>query len=160
MSAAPFRLAASAALALLGAGAAGADTISPQVDRWRAGVVCPSTFPSGRLTANLPFIAETTIVPAVQGFGFGVEAKGVTDIAGVTVTVTHPPINGSMSNSYNSRISGEALSAFYFRLETAAEVAPGQWNITASANGTVIYSVDFEVKVPAPGDGLLRACGL
>lgn len=148
-----------AALAGL-AGTALADEIGPQVGHWRAGVVCASTFPNGRLTGNLPFIAETKIVPAVQGIGFGVEAMGAggQDIRNVTITVTHPPIRGTTVETFSSAISGQALSAFYYRLERPEEVVTGTWRITARAEGVVIYTIDFDLILPSPDDGLLRAC--
>ncbi|WP_373355762.1 DUF3859 domain-containing protein [Pseudoroseicyclus sp. CXY001] len=150
-----------AASVMTGGPALAEDYVSDSISGWHAGAICPSTFPNGRVRSSLPFIAETQIVPAVLGIGFGVEAQsGIGDISNVTVVVTHPAFNGAGTEQqrFNMSISGSALSAFYYRLEEPEEVKTGIWRIEAQANGQVLYGIDFEVIAPAPNSGLLRAC--
>ncbi|MBL4812018.1 MAG: hypothetical protein JKX69_06595 [Rhodobacteraceae bacterium] len=66
------RLAAMLPLAAGGAALA-EDSIGPQVGRWQAGVICSNQFPDGRIRGNLPFVAQTQVVPALQGYGFGIK---------------------------------------------------------------------------------------
>ncbi|MGZ9812113.1 DUF3859 domain-containing protein [Pseudoroseicyclus sp. H15] len=147
----------------LAAPAAAEDYVSDSISGWHAGVICSSTFPSGRVRSSLPFVAETQIVPATLGIGFGVEAQsGIGAIGNVTVIVTHPAFDGSAGSQqqrFNMSISGDALSAFYYRLEEQSEVQTGTWRIEAQANGQTLYGIDFDLIAPTPGDGLLRACG-
>jgi hypothetical protein len=153
------------ALTLATAGApAAADEIGSAVARWQAGVVCASSFGQGRNAAdNLSFIAQTQVVPAVLGMGFGVKAQAAQPggISGVTITVIHPPFasGGPNAQTFPSTMSGEGLSAFYYRFEEQQEVVPGRWTIRATAGEVLLYSIDFDVVVPGPRDGLVAACG-
>ncbi|NDV02230.1 DUF3859 domain-containing protein [Pseudoroseicyclus tamaricis] len=149
------------AFAAAAAPAAAEDYVSDSISGWHAGAVCSSSFPAGGVRDALPFIAETQVVPAALGIGFGVEAQSALgDIPNVTVVVTHPAFGGegSQQQRFNMSISGTALSAFYYRLEEPQEVQTGIWRIEAQANGQVLYGIDFELIAPSPGDGLLRAC--
>lgn len=153
--------AAFAALLAAGAGAASADTIGTGIGQWQAGAICPSGFAAG---GNIPFIAQTQTVPAVVGMGFGVKAQAANP-AGygqVTITVRHPPFTagGPTAQSFQTSMSGSALSAFYYRFEDASEAQPGTWTVQATVGGTVLYSLDFDVVRPRANDGLLRACGI
>lgn len=154
-----------AGLAVVAADGAAADTIGPMVAEWQAGVVCPGEFGRGRDAADdLALIAQTQVVPAVLGIGFGIRARVAAPdgLGGVTVTVTHPPFAGSgtTQQTYSAALSGTVLSGFFYRLEDPEEVAPGAWRIVARQGDILLYDIDFRLVVPRPGDGLLRACGI
>lgn len=154
---------AAAALLLAGAGApVAADEISGQVARWQAGVVCASQFARGRDAANdISFIAETQVVPAMVGMGFGVRAQVAGADLPVTIVVDHPPFGagGQTRQTYSTTLSSRALSGFFYQFENPAEAAPGLWRVSAFAGPTLVYSLDFEVVPPRAGDGLIAACG-
>ena len=151
--------------ALVLAAPAGADTVGPLVARWQAGVVCPSEFGRGRNAADdISFIAQTQVVPAVIGMGFGIRAQ-VTPPEGlsrVQIVVEHPPFTpgGPTSQNYTTSISGTGMSGFFYRFEEAREVVPGTWRILALANGAPVYDIDFNVVPARTNDGLLRSCGV
>ncbi|SHI83965.1 DUF3859 domain-containing protein [Wenxinia saemankumensis] len=157
-------LAAAAILAAFGATAARAEQIGASVAAWQAGVVCAGEFGQSGSAADIAFIARTQTVPAVVGMGFGIRAQvnvpgGVPD---ATITVDHPPFTpgGPTREQYSAGLSDQGMSGFFYRFETPQEAAVGNWTVTASANGVVIYSLDFEVVQARQGDGLLQACGM
>lgn len=142
-----------------------ADEIGGAVARWQAGAVCPSAFGQGRNAANdIPFIAQTQVIPAIIGMGFGVKAQATQPegVGNVTITVVHPPFTpgGGNAQSFQTAMSGTGLSGFYYRFEEAREVVPGTWSVQATAGTTLLYRIDFEVVRPRVDDGLLRACGV
>lgn len=140
------------------AGGASAQTIGPAIASYQAGVVCPST---GNDVASLPFVARTLVVPATQGVAFGVRAL-TTEAAGTVpaqVIVTHPPIAGSTQESYNLTLSPTQLAGFHYRFDRLDELVPGTWRVQAQSGGVVLFSIDFDVVLAGPDDGLLRACG-
>ena len=149
---------------LLGAGApAMADEISGQVSRWQAGVICASQFGNGaRPAEDIAFVAQTQVVPAVVGMGFGVraQAQAPTGVA-VTIVVDHPPFTpgGPTQQTYPTTMSGSAMSGFFYRFENQQEAAVGTWRVSALSGQTVLYSLDFDVVPPRANDGLLAACG-
>ena len=149
------------ALLIAGAGApAAADEISGQVSRWQAGVVCAAEFARSGTANDIAFVAQTQVVPAVVGMGFGIKVQATADLP-VTIVVDHPPFGagGAVQQTFATTLSSRALSGFYYRFENQAEAAPGRWRVSALAGQAVIYSLDFDVVPPRVGDGLLAACG-
>ncbi|MBL4812017.1 MAG: hypothetical protein JKX69_06590 [Rhodobacteraceae bacterium] len=72
----------------------------------------------------------------------------------------HPPfrIGGSGQEHYRMSMSGVGLSAFYYRFEQPEEAVPGQWRVEARSGDFLVYALDFDMVIPGPNDGLIRAC--
>jgi hypothetical protein len=96
---------------------------------------------------------RTTRIPALPDLGFGVIARSRAPqgIDGVRVTVLHPPIApaGTTRQSWHASIPPEAGAANFYRFDTAEELVPGRWRLTADLDGRVLYDVAFEVVDPA-----------
>ncbi|KMW60578.1 hypothetical protein AIOL_000740 [Candidatus Rhodobacter oscarellae] len=101
------------------------------------------------LVAEPPdFLRQTTIIPAQIGVGFGVHLMVTPEFAGlVTVQTTHPPMgpDGITVETWETEFETDDLSYNGFTFEYEYELVKGPWTLSASANGRLIYSVDFEV---------------
>ena len=96
--------------------------------------------------------AETTLVPARIGIGFGVlvEAHEGDFLDPVTVTITHPPYpdSGIEVERWITSIDGEGPALVGFSFETDSELVLGPWSFEAEHEGELLFRVEFEV-VPA-----------
>ncbi|MCP3972010.1 MAG: DUF3859 domain-containing protein [Rhodobacteraceae bacterium] len=105
------------------------------------------------LVDSLPsFISQGPVVPAQIGVGFGVHVRVLPEYEGqVTVQVEHPPMgpNGVTRENWNTRLSSDDLTYSGFSFEEDYELLPGTWTMSAHASGRPIYSVSFEVVIPA-----------
>ena len=98
-----------------------------------------------------PFLAKSTIVPARIGIGFGVHMDVLPEHAGTAIVETiHPPMgpNGVTRETWVTTYTVDQTAYNGFTFEYDYEVLPGDWTISASSNGRVLYSVDFQVVDP------------
>ena len=155
--------------------AAPVERISPAIAELQSGVICPPPTVAKQdapdtvagsmnlIDENPPFISNNHAVPAVVGIGFGVKARAE-DLAGipdVTMTVTHPPMgpDGTTQQSFPTRIRGGDLSLIFYQFDYRYELLPGEWTMTASAGGEVLYVARFIVVPPQLAPELARICG-
>jgi len=106
--------------------------------------------------------AETTVVPARIGVGFGVlaTARDGDVLDPVRVTITHPPYadSGIEVERWVTSIDGEGPSLVGFSFETEGELVAGPWTFEADHEGELLFRVAFEV-VPAAMVPDLAQCG-
>ena len=165
------------ALTLL-AGLAGPATAqvakSADLESLQAGVVCPPESVGyreapGTITGRayiideIPdFVAETHIVPAVIGVGFGVKLQGVPDLPteSVTVILRHPPMgpNGVTRQEYSSSVSGEGPTFSFFQFDYPYELVQGRWSFEARRGDQLLYRAFFEVVAPQEVPALADIC--
>jgi hypothetical protein len=110
-----------------------------------------------------PFVSNSRIVPATIGVGFGVKARA-TDAGGlqdVIMVVTHPPMGKEkiQTQSFQTRISGDASSVTFYQFDYAYELVTGRWQMTAMHGETVLYQASFDIVPPQRVPELAGACG-
>ncbi len=148
---------------------------SPDIAGIEIGVICPPE-PVGASPApgtlagtthvidvDPPFVSNSRIVPATIGVGFGVKALA-TDPAGlqdVVMVVTHPPMGKEriQTQSFQTRIKGDAPSVTFYQFDYAYELVTGRWQMTAMRGDTVLYQASFDVVPPQRLPELAGACG-
>lgn len=156
--------------------AAGDDFASPLLATFEAGIVCaqdsgvtrdaPDTVAgSSNVIDEAPaFVSTGRVAPAVLGLGFGVQAGVSGDIGmeGVTMSVTHPPFDGSGATrqSFTTYIGpGDDPSITMYQFDFPYELALGDWTMRASRSGVTFYEVTFTVMPPAALPDLAGVCG-
>jgi hypothetical protein len=102
---------------------------------------------------DLPvMLAETTLVPAQIGIGFGVliEARDGVVFDPVLVTITHPPYpdSGIEVERWTTSLDDQDPGLVGFSFEIASELVTGPWTFEAEHAGELLFRIDFEV-VPA-----------
>lgn len=147
------------------------DKISPQIARFEAGVICaPPTSGENKAPGTVagtthlidvdpPFVSVGRRVPAVIGIGFGVKAQAQAGLEGVRIVISHPPMDGVTSQTFESRISGIDPSLTFYQFDFAYELLTGVWQMQAMQGDTVLYRADFEVLPPTKVPELARICG-
>ncbi len=147
----------------------------PEIAGVEVGVICPpepvgSSPAPGTLAGTThvidedpPFVSNTRIVPAAIGIGFGVKALA-TDAAGlqdVVMVVTHPPMGKEKisTQSFQTRIGGNAPSVTFYQFDYAYELVTGRWQMTAMSDDTVLYQASFDVVPPQDVPELAGVCG-
>ncbi|SFS20456.1 protein of unknown function [Yoonia litorea] len=145
-----------------------------KVDWLEAGVICapeaigfrdaPETI-TGRahiIEAMPDFVAQTQVVPAVIGVGFGVklQATAETPFQPVTITLSHPPMGaeGISRQSFTSAISGETPTVAFFQFDHGYELVEGTWYFEAREGDQLIYRVAFRIVPPQQVPALANAC--
>lgn len=110
-----------------------------------------------------PFVSTKNRVPAVLGIGFGVKSsvRLPDGLAGVTMTITHPPIGpeGITQQSFQTSISGGGQSLTFYQFDYDYEMQTGDWLMEASLDGIPLYAVAFEVVLPQQIPELAQVCG-
>ena len=149
--------------------------ISPDITDIQAGVICPPPI-TGTVAApdtvagtthvidiEPSFVAQTHIVPAVIGLGFGVKSRTTQDggLAGVTMVVTHPPMgpDKTTTQSFTTRINDNSASLSFYQFDYAYELLVGEWEMTAWLDERILYQVNFDVVAPQAAPGLADVCG-
>lgn len=110
--------------------------------------------------AGEPWIGlRTRRVPALHGLSFGVIAWG-RGVEGVTITVTHPPMqpSGTTRQSWPAAFAAGEGAANFFTFDIPEEEVPGLWRFTAVKDGTVVYETAFEVVPPAALPDFVDPC--
>ncbi len=102
---------------------------------------------------DLPVMrAETTLVPAQIGIGFGVlvETRDGEVFDPVLVTITHPPYrdSGIEVERWTTSLDDQDPGLVGFSFEVASELVTGPWTFEAEHDGELLFRIDFEV-VPA-----------
>lgn len=154
-----------------------ADSVSPRISVFKAGVICAQevvdTRPAPGTIAGLTnvlvgepdFVSETRVVPAVIGVGFGVKSQAQTPLGygDVTITVTHPPMgpNNVSVETYGTAINGSSgsVSMTFFQFDQEYELVTGHWTISASEGGKPLFSAGFDVVAPQLVPELAAVCG-
>lgn len=147
---------------------------SAEVQSIQAGVVCPPESVGyreapGTITGRAyvidetpDFVAETHIVPAVIGVGFGVMLHGVPELSTevVTVILRHPPMgpNGVTRQEYSSAISGAAPTFSFFQFDYPYELVQGRWSFEARKGDQLLYRAFFQVVAPQEVPALADIC--
>lgn len=160
------RLAGLTLVAVVGAGSVQADPAlrqSARVAELAFGLICPPPDGARRPAPDtmsgwvhvpsepIERRAEGRRVPAVLGIGFGVwYLLSDTEALGVRYTVTHPPMppEGVTTQSWDVTITPGNASSVFFQFDHVDEVQPGDWTISARAEGAEVFAVGFTV-VPA-----------
>ncbi len=162
------------------AGPAAADTLpadytDPAVLGFEAGIICavapdrvddaPDTVSGTKHVVDdpPPFVSTSRQVPAALGVGFGVSAQSAdpAGISGVTMVVSHPPFagNGTREQSFRTFLPGNEPGITFYQFDYAYELALGRWTLTTyDADGTVLFSIPFEVVAPETVPGLADVC--
>lgn len=111
-----------------------------------------------------PFVSNQNIVPAVIGIGFGVKSGINAPLAleNVLISVTHPPLAGAgatqqSSTSYIGPATDPSIS--FYQFDYAYELALGEWSMSASIDGDVLWKETFTVVAPAALPELAGLCG-
>jgi len=97
------------------------------------------------------FIRKGTIVPAQIGVGFGIHVDIPDDLSGpVTMATVHPPMgpDGITRETWQTTFTPGQINYSGFTFEFDYELLPGPWQISASIDDRLIYSVDFTVVNP------------
>ena len=105
----------------------------------------------GLLDETPVFARPGPVVPARVGIGFGVHVQVAPQFAGpATIETSHPPMgpNGVTSQIWEVEFSADRVSYNGFSFDFEYELLPGPWSFTATANGRLIYKVDFTVVDP------------
>lgn len=116
------------------------------------------------LVAGVPeFLAETTLVPAQIGVGFGVvvELRDGLLLDPTDVTITHPPYpdTGISVERWATVMDGDGPGLVGFSFEAEGELVPGPWTFEAEHAGELLFRVTFAVVAPALLPGPAMACG-
>lgn len=151
-----------------------AETVSPEIGFFEAGVLCSpddiATAPAPDTIAGFtniiegdpPFVSTGRVVPGVIGVSFGVKSQAAkADFPAVTIVVTHPPMGpeGVTRQSYSSDIIASDTSLTFYELEYDYEVVLGDWTFTAMDGDRVLFSTTFTVVPPAQIPELAGICG-
>ena len=108
------------------------------------------------------FAAETVIVPALLGVGFGVQVQGAQGIGTepLIITLTHPPMgeNGVVQQSFGSTISGQGPNVVFYQFDYPYELVTGQWIFEGHRGGDLVYRVIFNVVPPQAAPDLAAIC--
>ncbi|MBY6155274.1 DUF3859 domain-containing protein [Vannielia litorea] len=109
-----------------------------------------------------PRFVESHRVPATLGASFGVRVwarEGQRRLA-VTVRSLHPPFSGTgtREQSFASSIAPDAPMTHIYTFDMPHEAVPGLWQLEAMAEGSLLYSVTFEVVAPAAYQGPAPDC--
>lgn len=151
------------------------DHVSPAIAGYEAGIICavapdridaaPDTVSGTKhvVEERPPFVSTSRRVPAVTGVGFGVSAEAVAanGLSGVTMVVTHPPMapNGTTQQSFVTRIPGGEPGITFYQFDYDYELLLGRWTLTVvDADGSILFSVPFEVVPPQSVPALAEAC--
>jgi len=138
------------------------------------GLVCPSGT-AKKLPApdtHLGFITQrdktqriehtTQIVPLSKGIGFGVDAQlpDGAELRDVEISVRHPPYPGTdvTEERWRTDMVANASNLNFFLFEYPFELVAGSWTLQASYQGTLLYSVNFEVVDPSRIPNLSSYC--
>ncbi len=98
-----------------------------------------------------PFLNLGSLVPGQLGVGFGVHVRVRPEYEGmVTVLVEHPPMGpeGVTRQVWVTDLSSAEQEYLGYSFDEPYEVVKGQWIMSATANGRVIYEASFEVLDP------------
>ena len=109
------------------------------------------------------FVRRTPIIPATIGIGFGVHVTVLPEFTGTAVIETrHPPMgpNGIMVETWVTDFSADRVAHNGFTFEHPYELVQGDWSISASINGRLIYHVDFTIVDPGFAPPVNCAAGL
>lgn len=167
-----------AVAALVGSSALAQDRPNPfkseAIDRLVYGVYCteaPIELEEAPGTAagvvnimpQLPqMLAETTLVPAQIGIGFGVlvDPRSGLGFDVVDVTITHPPYRDSEVEveRWVTTLEADATGLIGFSFEMDSELVTGPWSFEARQDGDLLFRIDFEVVPPALLLDLAQAC--
>jgi hypothetical protein len=112
---------------------------------------------------ELPVLrAETTLVPAQIGIGFGVlvEAADGFVFDGVSITITHPPYpdSGIEVEGWTTSLDDETTGLVGFSFEVESELVTGRWTFEAAHDGDLLFRIDFEVVPAAMLPGVAQGC--
>jgi hypothetical protein len=98
------------------------------------------------------FQRRTNLVPARIGIGFGVHLMVLPEYQGqIVVQTTHPPMgpDGITRESWVTEVAVGRMALHGFSFEYDYEMVRGDWSISASVDGRLIYHADFIVVDPA-----------
>lgn len=149
---------------------------SPMLGFFEAGVLCaqdggtvrdaPDTVAGTThvVTDAPPFVSTGRAVPAVTGIGFGVRSGLIGTFAqdGVVMSITHPPFAGSgtTEQSFITQIGPKGSPGItFYQFDYGYELALGDWTMTATTGGIVLYEVTFTVVPPSALPELADVCG-
>lgn len=151
----------------------GGDSVSREIARFSAGVVCSP--PSSQreeapgtsagyvdiVESYPPFATTTRRVPAMLGVSFGVRYQAKSrDYIDADLIVTHPPMEtGATTQQWQTNIWAEGESGSYFGFDFDYELVEGPWTIEAQADGVVLFRARFEVVAPGAVPELASICG-
>ena len=170
------RLAGVVLVASVISGAALADPVLRQSDRvadLTFGLICPPPDGERRPAPDTlsgwvhvpqePILrqADSRLVPAVLGIGFGVWFSLTdSDAVDLRYTITHPPMppGGEMTQSWEVVIGPGNASSAFFQFDHPEEVQPGDWMISASSDGAEVFAVGFTVLPPRALPALADLC--
>lgn len=151
-----------------------AESVSPLIGFFEAGVLCAQDGGTVREAPDTvagtthvvedapPFVSNGRVVPAVLGIGFGVRAglESPLTLDGVTMTVSHPQFKGATEQSFLTTLgTKDDPGITFYQFDEPYELALGDWTMTASYEGTVFYQATFTVVPPAALPELAGACG-
>ncbi len=104
---------------------------------------------------------ETDVAPMVLGTGFGVSymlnGEGLVTLR---YTVVHPPIppsNMTTETWTSQQLAGESDS-FFFQFDTPQEMQPGEWLLSAEADGEPLFTVAVTVLPASDLPELAHLC--
>ena len=109
------------------------------------------------------FVRRTPVIPARLGIGFGVHVNVRPEFAGTAVIETrHPPMgpNGVTVETWVTDFTEDRVAHNGFTFEHPYELVQGDWSISASINGRLIYHVDFTIVDPGFAPPVNCAAGL
>lgn len=152
------------------------DFVSPLIGFFDAGVLCgqdggerrtaPDTLAGSTFVIEdvPPFVSKARLVPAVLGIGFGVRAGLASELGqdGVLMRITHPPLDGSgaTQQSFTTHIgSKDTPGITLYQFDYPYEIALGDWTMTASYGGAILYETTFTVVPPSALPELANVCG-
>lgn len=95
-----------------------------------------------------PFIATGTTVPAQIGVGFGVHILVHPAFAGpVDLVIEHPPMgpDGVTRQTWTTDLRADDPDYLGYSFDRDYELLTGQWTITATTNGRLVYRASFDV---------------
>jgi len=157
------------------AGQAAPDMVSSEIAVIDIGILCApdavTTSPAPNTLAGIThvigdapqFVANSQIVPAAFGVGFGVRsrARRAEGLDNVTIVITHPPMgdSGTTVQSYTTGIGGGGGSFSFYQFHYAYELQTGPWTFSAMRNNKPLYTVSFEVVAPETLPELAGVCG-
>ncbi|MCH2093716.1 MAG: DUF3859 domain-containing protein [Rhodobacteraceae bacterium] len=108
------------------------------------------------------FLAETNVIPALLGIGFGIKVETLDGAFydPVEVTVTHPPFQhtGTTTQRYMSTIGGTGGSIVAYSFDIPRELAVGTWTFTVSTMDETLYTATFEIVAPGQAPNYAALC--